>query len=95
VLQQIINHRDAGIFQAYLNKQVRYDVQAAFLRRPSADALIKVASHISRYVDPRALTELSVSNTDSLKTHPDIVRARQLRNGLSKDIRAKFSTIKK
>jgi Protein of unknown function (DUF3435) len=95
VLQQVMNHRDAGIFQAYLNERVRCDVQAAFLGRPSADALIKVASHMSRYVDPRAPTELSVSNTDSLKTHPDIVRARQLRDGLSKDIRAKFGTIKK
>jgi Protein of unknown function (DUF3435) len=50
---------------------------------------------MSRYVDPRAPTELSISNTNSLKTHPDIVRARQLQDGLSKDIYAKFSTIKK
>jgi Protein of unknown function (DUF3435) len=90
-----MNHRDAGVFQAYLNERVRYDVQAAFLRRPSTNALIKVASHMSRYVDPRAPTELSDSNLDVLKTHPDIVRARQLRDGLSKDIRAEFGTIKK
>ena len=38
VLQQVMNHRDAGIFQAYLNERVRCDVQAAFLGRPSADA---------------------------------------------------------
>jgi Protein of unknown function (DUF3435) len=88
-----MNHRDAGIFQAYLNERVRCDVQAAFLGRPSADALIKAASHMSRYVDPRAPTELSVSNLNALKTHPDIVRARQLRDGLSKDIRAEFGTI--
>ena len=43
VLQQVMNHRDAGIFQAYLNERVRCDVQAAFLGRPSADALIKTA----------------------------------------------------
>jgi hypothetical protein len=30
-----MNHRDAGVFQAYLNEQVRCDVQAAFLGRPS------------------------------------------------------------
>jgi len=90
-----MNYRDAGVFQAYLNERVRCDVQAAFLRRPSADALIRVANHISRYVDPRAPTELSDSNLDVLKTHPDIVRARQLQDSLSKDIRAEFGTIKK
>jgi Protein of unknown function (DUF3435) len=90
-----MNYRDAGVFQAYLNERVRCDVQAAFLRRPSANTLIKVANYISRYVDPRAPTELSDSNLDILKTHPDIVRARQLRDGLSKDIRAEFGTIEK
>jgi hypothetical protein len=38
-----MNHRDASIFQAYLNERVRCDVQAAFLGRPSAGALIKGA----------------------------------------------------
>lgn len=92
-LQQVMNHRDAGIFQAYSNERVQCHVQAAFLGRPSADALIKAASHMNRYVDPRAPTELSASDVDTLKTHPDIVRARQLRDSLSKDIRAEFSTI--
>jgi Protein of unknown function (DUF3435) len=50
---------------------------------------------MSRYVDPRALTKLSDSNLDILKTHLDIVRARQLRDGLLKDIRAEFDTIEK
>ena len=90
-----MNHRDAGIFQAYLNERLRYDVQAAFLERPSADAFIKAVSHMSRYVDPRAPTELGVSNLDALKIHLDIVRARQLRDSLSRDIRAEFGTIQK
>jgi hypothetical protein len=51
------------------------DVQAAFLERPSADALIKAASHMSHYVDSRVLTKLDVSNLDALKIHLDIVRA--------------------
>jgi Protein of unknown function (DUF3435) len=89
-----MNHRNAGIFQAYLNERVQYDVQAAFPGRPSADALIRAASHMSRFIDPRAPTELSTSDVNTLKTHPDIVRARQLRDGLSKDIRAKFNTIR-
>jgi Protein of unknown function (DUF3435) len=72
---------------------VRYDVQVAFLGRPSADALIKAASHISCYIDSRAPTELSVSNLDAFKTYPDIVKAQQLQDGLLKNIRTKFSTI--
>jgi Protein of unknown function (DUF3435) len=70
-----MNYRDAENFQAYLNKRVRYNVQVAFLGRPSADALTKAASHMSCYIDSRALTELSVSNLDAFKTYLDIVRA--------------------
>jgi len=39
VLQQVMNHRDACIFQAYLNEQVRYDVQAAFLLQTPSSRL--------------------------------------------------------
>jgi Protein of unknown function (DUF3435) len=63
-----MNHKDAGIFQAYLNEQALCNVQAAFLGRPSADALIKAASHMSRYVDPRAPTELSLRPTQVMHT---------------------------
>jgi hypothetical protein len=66
ILQQVMNHRDAGIFQTYLNERVSCDVQAAFLGRPSADALIKATSHMSRFVDPRApvgLTESQVNGS--------------------------------
>jgi len=34
ILRQVMNHRDARTFQAYLNERVRCDVQAAFLGRP-------------------------------------------------------------
>ena len=44
VLQQVMNHKDAGIFQAYLNERVRYDVQAAFLGRPSTSHLTNLYS---------------------------------------------------
>ena len=73
ILQQVMNHRDAGIFQAYLNERVRCDVQAAFLGRPSADALIKATSHMSRFVDQRAPVGLTKTQTSSLKTHPQLI----------------------
>src|SRR5271155_2523251 len=78
VLQQVMNHRDAGIFQAYLNERVRCDVQAAFLGRPSADALIKATGHISRLVDPRAPVGLTDSQVNSLKTNPRVVEYRTI-----------------
>jgi hypothetical protein len=76
VLQQVMNHRDAGIFQAYLNKRVRYNIQAAFLGRPSADALIKAAGHISCFIDPRAPVDLLETEVNKLKTHANIVKFR-------------------
>ena len=40
-IQQAMGHKDAGIFQAYINERVQCDVQAAFsgrpLSRPSSD----------------------------------------------------------
>jgi hypothetical protein len=95
ILQQVMNHRDAGIFQAYLNERVRCDVQAAFLGRPSADALIKATSHMSRFVDPRAPVGLTETQTSSLKTHPQLIQHRALRDSLSKTLRDTYGTIKK
>ena len=64
VLQQVMNHRDAGIFQAYLNERSAVMLQAAFLRRPSADALMKAAGHMSRFVDLRAPVDLPETETN-------------------------------
>jgi hypothetical protein len=90
-----MNHRDAGIFQAYLNERVRCDVQAAFLGRPSADALIKAAGHMSRFVDPRAPVDLPETEVNKLKTHADIVKLRQLQDGYSQAIRDQYGAIGK
>ncbi len=93
VLQQVMNHKDAGIFQAYINQRVQCDVQAAFLGRPSADALLKTISHMSRLADPRAPTKSTISMSE-IKTHPDIVKYRQLRDSLSQEARHAFGSIK-
>jgi hypothetical protein len=50
---------------------------------------------MSRYVNPRAPTDISDLKLNELKINPDIVKYRQLRDNLSRDIRAEFSTIKK
>ena len=78
-LQQVMNHKDAGIFQVYINERIQCDVQAAFLGRPSADAILKSVSHMSRGVDPRAPTNLTNNEVNSLKTHPLVVELRDWR----------------
>ena len=90
-----MNHRDAGVFQAYLNERVRFDVQAAFLGRPSANALIKATGHMSRSVDPRAPVALTESQLNSLKTDPRVVEHRALRDSLSETLRKKYGTVQK
>lgn len=90
-----MNHRDAGIFQAYINERVRFDVQAAFLGKPSADGTMRATSHMSRYVNLCAPVELAEPEINNLKTHPIIVEYRQLRDNLSKTLRATYGTIKK
>ncbi|KAM7209859.1 hypothetical protein V8F06_014760 [Rhypophila decipiens] len=34
-LQQVMNHKNAGIYQAYINQQVQCETIAAFIGRPS------------------------------------------------------------
>lgn len=89
-----MGHRDAGIYQAYINQRVQCDVQAAFLGKPSSTALFKAATHMSRYVDPRAPTEPPPGDLDAFKTSPEMVKLRQLRDHLSKEVRRESRTLK-
>lgn len=95
LLQQVMGHRDAGVLQAYMNERVQCDVQAAFLGRPSAEALFKAVSHMSRDVDPRAPSTLTDFECDQLKTHPLLVELRERRDVLSKEVRQAHGTLKK
>jgi len=90
-----MNHKDAGIFQAYINERIQCDVQAAFLGRPSADAILKSVSHMSRDVDPRAPTKLTNNEVNSLKTHPLVVELRQRRDTISQEAKRIHGTLKK
>jgi len=56
VRDQVIRHDPrTGVFsRSYLNKKVRFDVQAAFLDRPFTDGLTKAFTYISLTCDPRA-----------------------------------------
>ncbi|RMZ87469.1 hypothetical protein DV736_g5302, partial [Chaetothyriales sp. CBS 134916] len=93
-LQQVMCHKDAGIYQAYINQRVQCDVQAAFLGQPSARALFKAVTHMSRYADPRAPTGLASDEIDALKADPTIVQLRELRDRLTSEARRESGTLK-
>lgn len=50
----MINYRDAGIYQAYINQSVQVDVVAAFIGKPSKLVFMRTATHLSRSADARA-----------------------------------------
>ncbi|KAK4223504.1 hypothetical protein QBC38DRAFT_425312 [Podospora fimiseda] len=65
-LQQVMNHQNAGIYQAYINQQVQVDTMAATIGKPSKRALIKAATHMSRYIDPRAPQQASSEDLERI-----------------------------
>jgi hypothetical protein len=90
-----MGHKDAGVYQAYINQRVQCDVQAAFLGRPSSTALFKAVTHMSRYVDPRAPTDLGSEEINALKADSGIVQLRELRDRLSHEAQEESGTLKK
>ena len=74
VRDQIMRHNpNSDIFNAYLNEKVRFDVQAAFLERPSTDWLTRAFTHMSLTADPRAPTDVPKEIMDALPPDPDIL----------------------
>lgn len=69
-------------------------MQAAFLERPSFIALFKAVTHMSRYVDLRAPTELTPTQIDALKADSEIVQLRQLWDRLSYEACEESGTVK-
>lgn len=90
-----MGHRDAGVYQAYINQRVQCDVEAAFLGRPSHDALFRAVTHMSRYVDLRVPTELTSAEIDALKVDPVIADLREVRDLLAREVRRESGTTKK
>jgi hypothetical protein len=78
-----MNHKDAGISQAYIKERIQCDVQATFFGRPSADATLKSVSYISRDVNPRVSTKLTDYEVGLLKTHPLIAELGERRDTIS------------
>ncbi|KAH6869240.1 hypothetical protein B0T10DRAFT_553786 [Thelonectria olida] len=93
-LQQVMCNISAATYQADINQWVQLDLTAAFLGRPSESALMKAASHMSRFVDPRAPTTASPEELDKLKTDPGLSKLINLRDMLSEEVRRESGTIR-
>jgi hypothetical protein len=83
----------SNIFEAYLNERVKFDVQAAFLERPSQDGLLRAFAHMSLTCDPRAPTSIDSEVLDTLPPDPKILKLRRQREVLKSKIKADHKTI--
>ncbi|KAE8334283.1 hypothetical protein BDV24DRAFT_173079 [Aspergillus arachidicola] len=97
LLQQVIGHTYASVYQKYINQRVQCHVQAAFLGMPSENALMNILSHQSRYVDPRApahFDDLTSTQRASISSHPEIIRLRELRDSLAAEAKELYGSSK-
>ncbi|KAJ9155542.1 DUF3435 domain protein [Pleurostoma richardsiae] len=92
-LQQVMCHINAAIYQAYINQKIQCDTVAAFLGRPSQKALMKSATHMSRYADPRAPCRPSQEKLEDIKTDPQLASLKELRDMLSQEVRGQSGSI--
>jgi hypothetical protein len=67
---------------AYINERVKFDVQSAFLERPSAHGLLRALTHMSLTRDPRAPVNPPEEVLQALPPDPEIRRLEQQREEL-------------
>lgn len=84
---QIMGHSYSGIFQFYINPNVKCDVQAAYLDQPSDTALMRVLGNMSLTRDPLAPTKLSPEDARSIQQHPKVIKLRQRRDDLTERLK--------
>jgi hypothetical protein len=89
-----MQHASSAVFQHnYLSHYVTQDTQAAYRGLEPQTAIIRVASGMSRSIDPqrpRALTKRQLATVDR---RPEVVLARRRRDGLAQRVRAQYTTI--
>lgn len=78
-----MGHSHSGIFQFYINPNVKCDVQAAFLDEPSDDVLVKMLGNMSLTRDPLAPTKLGPHDARAIEEHPTIARLRLRRDAFT------------
>lgn len=84
-----MGHSYSGIFQFYINPNVKLDVQAAFLDQPSDEALMKLLGSMSLTCDPNAPTGLSPENAHAIQLDPKVMKLRERRDRITTALRRK------
>jgi hypothetical protein len=96
VHDQIMRHNpNSDIFNAYLNEKVRFDVQSAFLERPSTDGLTRAFTHMSLTTDPQAPTDVPQEIMDALPPNPDVLAMEVERAQLFKELREEYRFVRR
>ncbi|KAI9765990.1 MAG: hypothetical protein M1840_006997 [Geoglossum simile] len=88
----ILGHSRSGIFEQYYLTQKR-DVQSAYIGCPSKDALIRTMGQMSLDRDPRAPKTLTLDQSASIESHPEVKRLQQQKNQLYADLKTTYGKI--
>ena len=91
-----MDHTNNTIFERnYLSRMIRYDVQAAVLRKTPQTELIRAASCMSRWMDPRRPKKLTGQQMEAIKNEKDSRDLYVLRDRLRDEIRNDYGPIHK
>ena len=84
VRDQVMRHNpNSAVYNgAYINKRVPFDVLSAVLKRPSADGILRMLTHMSLMRDPCAPVHIPDDVLAALPLDPDIVALKQQREAL-------------
>jgi hypothetical protein len=89
-----MQHASSAVFQHnYLSHYVTQDTQAAYRGLEPQTAIIRVASGMSRSIDPLRPRTLSKRQLATVDRRPEVVLARRRRDGLAQRVRAQYTTI--
>jgi hypothetical protein len=90
-----MRHRNGGIYQAYINQEVQFPVQLAFWGEPAPEAVLKAATHMSRYVDPRAPNGLNEQQKGAVvDADPEICNIKTLEDDTRTLLIQQFGSLK-
>lgn len=84
VRDQVMRHNPNSALHnaAYINEKVKFDVQSAFLERPSKHGLLRALTHMSLTRDPRApksVVDVPEAVFEALPADPEIVELEERR----------------
>ena len=93
VRDQIFDHQSNAVCY-YLDREVRFNTQAAFLGRPSDDVVQKLARLMTLTVDPNAPNTLSGELSKKLANSKRVVQLGRTSKDLTEKLRKKYRLVR-